>query len=431
MARPPGHPRTFLEAWARERNLDKEAFIAKLLQAARQIDVDITLSDRQLGRLWGGHLKDKPHPITCRALETLTGQPIRTLLGPASNEYTESVSNYSMEDLIVTAAHESSEHALEAGSALISDITVEQLQENVQVAARTYYDLPAMYMFEQLVRTRNFTYKLLERTRRPRHQTELYLISGQISALMSSLAFDLDRLDYAMEFARAGFLYAELAEHNGLRAWTRGMQAVISYWSGRPAEAVQYALGAIEIAPPGTGVEVQVHSHLARAYAHLGAVEETEDSIRRAKQARELERRDLLDSIGGEFSCSIARQRQSHATAYLTLGMGAKAAEEAEQALRLYLGAKEGKWATIELYALADQATGYLLDNQLDACIATTQCLWVVPENQRRRGLIVRMASLRKLLAGPSLRGNDDARQLAEQIENYSSGATQIALPLA
>jgi len=45
----------------------------------------------------------------------------------------------------------------------------------------------------------------------------------------------------AMTHARTGYACADNAGHDGLRAWTRGLQANITYWSGRWEDSLRYA----------------------------------------------------------------------------------------------------------------------------------------------------------------------------------------------
>jgi hypothetical protein len=56
----------------------------------------------------------------------------------------------------------------------------------------------------------------------------------------------------AMTQARTGYACAGNAGHDGLRAWTRGLQALITYRSGRLADSVRYAQ---------SGAEASARSH--------------------------------------------------------------------------------------------------------------------------------------------------------------------------
>ncbi|MFY1686168.1 hypothetical protein ACN265_32110 [Micromonospora sp. WMMD730] len=114
----------------------------------------------------------------------------------------------------------------------------------------------------ETLRVRVLAAEALQRTGRPHQQQELYLVIAQAAALLASASADLSLWASAMQYARAADAYGEIIGHSGVRAYARGMQATVAYWTGRYDDAVRYASAAVEIAPPG----------VARVRAHMGVI---------------------------------------------------------------------------------------------------------------------------------------------------------------
>lgn len=146
--------------------------------------------------------------------------------------------------LIMTAAHESSAHAGWAETTNVGETTLEQLDADAFRIANDYVHAPPMPMALDMLRVRRRVYRLLEGHQKPADTAHLYLLAGTLCGLLANASTDLGYHDAAAEQARAAWAYAEIIGHNGLRAWTRGMQALIEYWSERPRQATRLAQGA-------------------------------------------------------------------------------------------------------------------------------------------------------------------------------------------
>jgi len=144
--------------------------------------------------------------------------------------------------LILAAAHESSTHAEWAEGSNVGEATLEQLDADVRRIAADYVHVPPLPMFAEMLRVRNRIYFLLAGRQKPAATAQLHLLAGVLCGLLANASTDLGYRDAASEQARAVWAYGDIIGHNGLRAWTRGMQALIEYWSGRPAQAVRLAL---------------------------------------------------------------------------------------------------------------------------------------------------------------------------------------------
>ena len=84
---------------------------------------------------------------------------------------------------MMSAAHESSEHAAAFESASVGPNALEQIGEDVFRLARAYLQAPPLSLLAELIRVRDRAYWLLDRTRSPSQQRDLYLIAGQACGL--------------------------------------------------------------------------------------------------------------------------------------------------------------------------------------------------------------------------------------------------------
>jgi hypothetical protein len=134
-----------------------------------------------------------------------------------------------------------------------------------------------------------------------------------------------------------------------LRAWTRGLQAGIAYWSDRLTDSVRYAEQGAEAAAHSRGsATVRLVSSQARSLAALGRIEEAHAAVDRATEARNQVQPDELDALGGLYWFSRPRQL------YFAADTLAWADSEADHTERLALEA-------LDAYAVApaqDRAFG-------------------------------------------------------------------------
>jgi hypothetical protein len=118
----------------------------------------------------------------------------------------------------MNAAHESSEHAAAFESASVGPNALEQIGEDILRIARAYVHAPPLPLFGELIRVRNRVYWLLDRTRNPAQQRDLYLVAGQSCGLLASASFDLGYPHAAAQQARAARAYGEIIESRELSA---------------------------------------------------------------------------------------------------------------------------------------------------------------------------------------------------------------------
>ncbi len=328
------------------------------------------------------------------------------------------------------AAHESSRHAAESDGS-VSPAVIEQVQAEMWRLARTYVDMAPLRLLAESRRARDLAYTALDRTRRPAQTKDLYLAAGQLCGLMAVASFDLAVWDAAAEQARAAHTYAELVDHAGLRAWARGTQALIAYWTGRPRQAVVHAEAGLDRAPAGAA-EARLRCIEARAWSHLGGdPRRTTDALRAADEAHAADRGcdDLHDEIGGKFGWGPSSHAACAGTAFLAVGDAASAVHRARRALQLVpddpLGGLVAERAHIDL-AAAELALGHL-----DAAESALAPVWLVPVPKRRHSLTDRLAQMARVLASATWHGDHQAAELRDRIEVFNAEAAARALPSA
>lgn len=330
---------------------------------------------------------------------------------------------------IVQAAQETREHALNAGALAVSDVAIEQLRDDVTRLARRFPELELQQIVGETLRIRDLAVRLLEHTRRPAQQSELYLIVAQAAALLASESVDLGLWSPAMQYARAAYAYGEIVGHAGACAYARGMQATIAYWTGQVDDAVQYAQAAADLAPAGVA-RVRAYSVLARALAYRGDAGAVTTAIATAADARSQAGRDELhDVVGGEFGFTVEQQARCDGTALLQVGQVMQATDAARRALDL-ASATQAQWPTVVAEARVDLAACLLLGGQLDAVEPTLAPVWAMPPQWRRAGLIGRIDSLRGSLNDRRWRGSSIARSTVDRAEAFVAARPGIpALP--
>ncbi|NBH06538.1 helix-turn-helix domain-containing protein [Amycolatopsis sp. SID8362] len=319
------------------------------------------------------------------------------------------------------AAHASGLHAERAEVTEVGAITLEQLDHDVVQLARSYILTQPAEIFGELIRVRDRVYQLLRRRAHPAQQSHLYLLAGQTCGLLASASMELGCYGAAAEQSRAAWVYAEVIGHNGLKAWLRGTQALIAFWSGNPREAATLAESGREYLQRGTGF-VRLCNIESRAWAHLGDIRETRKVIGMGHQAREraTEPDQLHDLVGGEFGFDEARQFFCNAGAWVQVGKPVPAIEAAERALRLYAtDAERNRRYGGEASARLEMTDGYLATRDLDAAGASLHPVISTAATTGVAQLATRLSEICATLNTPLYRNSREARELAERIRTH------------
>lgn len=342
----------------------------------------------------------------------------------------EGLAAISERDLIMAAAHEASEHAGRAEGSNLGPSTLDQLDADVTRIANDYVHTPPMPMMVEMLRVRRRVYRLLEGQQRPSDTGHLYLLAGSLSGLLANASTDLGYLDAAAEQIRAAWAYGEISGHNGLRAWARGMHALIEYWSERPHRALRLAQSGQRYADSATAA-VRLHNIEARIWSKIGSAAETERSIRAATDAAAGSGTDSLhDEVGGVFGFSDAKASYYSGATYIHLGLAEPALAATERTIELYrTGPARQRSYGAEALARVDSAAAHLINGSLDGAAEALLPVLALDEDKRIAQLEERLTGLRRRICAPAFRGVAEARALDERIEEFCGATATRGLP--
>jgi tetratricopeptide (TPR) repeat protein len=324
--------------------------------------------------------------------------------------------------LVQAAAHESSAHAEWAEGSNVGQATLEQLDADVRRIATDYVHVPPLPMFAEMLRVRDRIYWLLAGRQKPAATAHLHLLAGMLCGLLANASTDLGYRDAAAEQARAAWAYGDIIGHNGLRAWTRGMQALVEYWSGRPQHAARLAQSGGRYADSATA-RVRLHSIEARAWSLLGESREASRCLGAAAGARESAAAsdELHDEVGGVFSFADTKSYCYAGAAFIHLGQADAALEAASRAVELYAAGPAGQRSYgAESLARVDMAMAYLVKRRLDGAAAILAPVLAIPAGLRIAQLGDRLADVRVRLADAEFDGVPEVRSLRGQVDDFA-----------
>jgi tetratricopeptide (TPR) repeat protein len=329
---------------------------------------------------------------------------------------------FTVEREVLMTAHESSDHAEQAGQPGIGDLTFEQLRADVTRLAWLSDTGEPFAAFLDMRRVRDRIYKLLDRQLWPREQTDLYFLLGCLDGLMGIAANRLGYPDAAEELLRAGWAYAHTIGHHPLRGQLRQQLSSVLYLRGRFRESSELALSGLQYVPDGPEAG-HLHLNYARALARMGEMDNARQAVRDAHEARERPYRDELLEIGGEYAVSQATHHYLAGSALAADDESSgEAADELEQAISLYdagPGDGEQHWFGGKPLAGIDLAMIRLRAGALDGAAVALEPVLSMPTTQRIADFTARLDTVRNELFAPIFRSSAQARALGEQIEEF------------
>lgn len=384
-----------------------EVFKKRYEQAARQLAelegpraiATATIEKRQFFRYAHGEVRT-PQTVARRILEFMfPGIPAARLLGPVpsrsepspqqpsvEDRITVEQSEYGLEDVVQAAANESARFAAKAESSNVGPHTLEQLEADIRRIVRSYPNRPVGPLFREVRALRDSAFDLLEGRQPPRYTSDLYVGAGVLCGVLANASFDLGRYDAAETQARTAFLLGELAGHNGLRSWVRGLQAVIAYWDGRPGDAVRLAESGTAFTPESGTAQIRLESIKARAYGQMNRDSDALAALQAADRLRD-ELRGDDDLPGGMMAFPVEKQLFYASSTHLWLA-GAQHLSDAEaradQAVAMFESAPPEQQRLGEMsLARMDLAMARLGRGDIEG--AATQVHTVLAVNVRRR----------------------------------------------
>lgn len=325
------------------------------------------------------------------------------------------------EEAIVAAAGQSAEFGEWAEATNVGPTTLEQFEQDVRRIAHAYLRGAPLPLLLGTLRVRNRAFTLLEGRQHPKQSRDLYVVAGRICGLLSWMSGDVGRSAEAETQARTGWLCAELADHDGLRAWIRATQSKQAYWDGRFIDSARLAEAGLSLSATDSA-RVLLASLAARAWARLGNADDAHAALARASHER-----DALsqpDEVGGLYGFSEAQQSYLAGTTHLWLREPAEALRSADRAVWLYeIGAPDQRFYGAETLALIDAATAQLHAGELDGAKERLDPVLALPPEQRLETFTQRLSEMRDALRRTRYAGSTAAIDIQRRIEDFRAGA--------
>lgn len=316
--------------------------------------------------------------------------------------------------LLGAVSQESVGHAAAIELPNVGSTALDGLRAQVQHLSVSYVTQPPLSCFSEMVSLRDGLHQLLQGQQRPQQSSELHLMLGQVSCLLSVATLDLGNPYDAGGHARAAFAYGEAIGHDELRAWARATESCAARYAGRLPDSVRLAREGQRYAGRGD-VLGRLYDLEARALAQMGDAA----AVRVAERAPEVvgtADSDIAGVTGGEFGVSQARLAYGRGGTYLALGRYEEARMESQRALTLYSQhPPEDRSYGCEALARLNLANAHLRDGQLDGVQTVLEPVFGLPDTHRLQIYSDGLLEISDHLARPELR-SPSADQLAERI---------------
>lgn len=422
-------PRTVLEHLLRAQDRTYEEIAADFEKKARQLDErGVSITARHLRRLASGERLGTT-PATRRVLQAMFGRPVGELL-QAWNPEEEAVSTAATAprsdvELLTMAAEKSRDFSL-SKQPVTSPEVIDRLEDEVRELASVFQRTPVPTILGRLVGAQDAVLASLELRQKPTNARQLYFLAAVISGILAHVGNDLGKPAIAMDHSRSGFVWAEYADHNGLRAWIRGIQSYLCFWAGRPRQSLSYAQSGAAFARDGIGTTVSwLHASQARAWAALGNTEEVRSLLSTADDLYERTTPSDLDEFGGP--CTFGRPKHLYysARAMATLpDLAESARDTASLAVEAYQDRNDADW---DYNCLADSQVSLALARlslgELDGAAEPLRPVFELAPEQRVADIVSTVGLVHRSLN--QFATDQRARDLQEQIEVF----TRASLP--
>ena len=422
-------PRTVLEHLLRQKDRTYEELAADFDRLALQLGERATLSPRHLRRLATGE-RVGTNPVTRRVLQRMFDRPTGELLQPWSDRHgvamgaqLDATSCQATERELITMAAQRARNFTLSNEGTQSSESVSQVHDDVRRLAQDYPKRPLPQLLTELVEVQNTVYELLERRQRPNQARDLYLFAGVVGGLLAKASHDFADPHAAMTQARAAFMCAEHSDHDGLRAWLRGLQTLVAYWAGRHQESVQFARSGSDYAARAhSTVSVWLLVSEARSLAAMGNADDAQAAIQRAEMTWADVRSDELDELGGICTFSRARQLYYSADAYAWLPGHSEIAENySTAAVDAYADPSDSDWAFgDQAGAYASLAIARLGHGEIDGANEAIGPILALAPDRRINGVVHSALRVHDALRRPETPNSTGVAATREAIEAFA-----------
>ncbi len=331
------------------------------------------------------------------------------------------------DQLMAVLAAESQEFGEWIGMSEVADAAIEQYAAQAGRLARDFEYAPVLPLLLETRRLRDHVALHLRGHHRVGQARDLYLIGAQVCGLLAWMTGDLGNYRAADAHAWTAWMCADQAGHDGARAWVRATQAKLAYWDGRYTESAQLAGDGLDYrCADSAGVFLALFR--ARALARAGKRDQAVTALNQAADQRA--RAAAPDLLGGVWELTPARYHGLTAGVRLLLDEPGEAVTEASTAIALSEATPvPDRHLYAEMLFRTDQAHAHLRQPDLDGAADVLDTVFDLPAGMRTEPVIQQMGQLGKILAHPRFAAVPRARQLQEQIEDYTRGAALGQLP--
>jgi hypothetical protein len=261
---------------------------------------------------------------------------------------------------------------------------------------------------------------------RPEQLRELYIALSRVCGVLSYITLDLGQSDTALVHARAAYTLADKANHDDLRVWARGTEALALRFAKDFQLARDVALDGLRFADGVTGTaKARLLCSLAASTSNLG---DTVTAARLLNQADEARDGAGPDEVPGLFTFTETKQTYYHGFTLMwaekpgALGQSVKASTDAisewqsERAPGASLDSSTGDEMLTHIYL----ATANARLGELDASIAAVQPVLDLPITAHFSWVRKRLHQLDGLLAKhfPDSQVAADARTTLQAYEH-------------
>lgn len=298
----------------------------------------------------------------------------------------------------------------------VGDTTIQILADTTRRLATDYLRHPPVPVLREALASYRRTSELLRGGRQHLHQArDLHVIAGRLLAFLSWASSDLGQPAAAETYARAGWVMAEEADHDGLRSMILIARSKNAFWERRLHEAAAHARRGLEYAPANS-VRILLACQLGDAYQELGDVERATEAHQVAARARD----EIAgaDELGGIWACGPARQANYAVWVHLRAedsGAALAAVDTAEVAYAEGDQWAYGTWAQIRIGA----GTAHLMADRLDGTSEALAPILEMRPEERLATLSSRLGDVAGMLNRPRYASSAEARALRDQIADY------------
>lgn len=327
------------------------------------------------------------------------------------------------------AAAQSLTFAAWAESSNVGSAALEHLRFELCRIAVDYVHAPLLPLFHDLLMLRDSAFALLQGHQSPGEARELFFLTGTTCVLLAHASQNLGDCGAAMAQVRTAWTCAEQADHDGLRAWSRGTAALIAEWSNQQRRALNYAQEGQRYAKTADS-RVRLAAIEARAAAWTGDRHRALAALDAISRARDTAARpDEFDEFGGVLSFPLPKQLYYTGTTYVLLGEAGHAEHHALNAITLYeTGPTAARSYGDEALARLDVTAARVTLGDLDGAHEALTPVLALPTEQRIRQLGIGLARVRSALAVPRFARATLARSLTADLDEFR--ATEAARSL-